>query len=274
MPRTRPKTTATSAWLPGTDHPATGHPVTGLATVDRPDIGLAGLNDRAADGAAATTGHPVELLLKGAARPQPTVVPPPDPARGLASFDPAASAGTSPGTSLEGGLGRSPAVWVVGVHGGAGETTVASLLPDAVGTDRRWPRSSPVPVVLVARTHDRGLSAAQHAIQTWASGGTDADVVGIVFVPDAPGRLPAVLRDRMSILTGGLPHAWVVSWSEQLRAGQPPRTDRLWRRFSVELDHVLHQRAGTALQAVSHAHTAPTAPVAAVAPLAAHEVTQ
>ena len=66
-------------------------------------------------------------------------------------------------------------VWfVLGVHGGAGESTLEALLPVARAADHTWP-ISPDPrrlarVMLVARTNHTGLLAAQLALRDWASG--------------------------------------------------------------------------------------------------------
>src|SRR5690606_18284474 len=88
---------------------------------------------------------------------------------------------------------ETPRLWVVGTHGGAGETTVAELLEGA-GTQRRWPREAHAPVLLVARTHARGLRAAQLAMRAWAAGQTPPlELIGLLLVADAPGRLPKPL---------------------------------------------------------------------------------
>ncbi len=64
-------------------------------------------------------------------------------------------------------------LWWVGVHGGAGETTMSLLLPGTRAANHRWPIPPPpvpTPVILVARTHGSGLRAAQRAAIEWASG--------------------------------------------------------------------------------------------------------
>ena len=113
-------------------------------------------------------------------------------------------------------------VWVAGVHGGAGETTLAVALA-GTGTDRRWPRAAtPARVLLVARTHLSGLRAAQRAGQQWAAGDTpEIDLLGLVLVPDAPGRLPKQLRDFALVVAGGFPRSWPLRWEEGLRMAEP-----------------------------------------------------
>ena len=113
-------------------------------------------------------------------------------------------------------------LWIVGVHGGAGETTLAVALSGS-GTDRRWPRADTPPrVLLVARTHLSGLRAAQRAAQQWAAGAAPAvELVGLALVPDAPGRLPRELRDFAQLVSGGVPRTWSLPWEEQLRLAEP-----------------------------------------------------
>jgi hypothetical protein len=113
-------------------------------------------------------------------------------------------------------------IWVVGVHGGAGETTLAVALASS-GTERRWPAADTPPrVLLVARTHLSGLRAAQRAAQQWAAGLTPAvDLLGVALVPDAPGRLPKQLRDFAQVVAGGLPRSWSLPWEEGLRLAEP-----------------------------------------------------
>ncbi len=109
-------------------------------------------------------------------------------------------------------------VWVVGAHGGAGESTVADLL-GGVATAHRWPRRvDPAPVLLVARTHATGLRRAQLAMRSWAAGQTPAvRLLGLLLVADAPGRLPKQLEHTAQTLGGGVPHVWRMPWVEDLR---------------------------------------------------------
>ena len=57
------------------------------------------------------------------------------------------------------------AVWWLGAHGGAGESTLEELFSGSRAADHSWPLAAagepPARVVLVARTHAHGLRAAQ-----------------------------------------------------------------------------------------------------------------
>lgn len=113
------------------------------------------------------------------------------------------------------------ALWVVGVHGGSGESTFASLVEGARGGGHAWPRgdASPSPVVLVCRTNARGLQAARDAAQQWASGQVpNVNLLGLVLFADSPGKLPRLLRDRIQVVRGGVPRTWNVPWVESWRS--------------------------------------------------------
>jgi hypothetical protein len=78
-------------------------------------------------------------------------------------------------------------------------------------------------VVLVARTHEAGLRAAQAAARQWASGALPAQVelIGLVLTADAPGKLPRQLHDLARLVSGGVPRTWEIRWHSELRLVQP-----------------------------------------------------
>lgn len=114
-------------------------------------------------------------------------------------------------------------VWWLGVHGGAGETTLASLAVGSRPAGHGWPavERTTSRVALVARTNWAGLTAAQRAATEWASGalGDTVQLVGLVLIPDAPGRLPKPLRDMQQVIGGGVPRVWTLPWVEAWRLG-------------------------------------------------------
>jgi hypothetical protein len=116
-------------------------------------------------------------------------------------------------------------VWWLGVHGGAGESTLAGLMSDSSAADRAWPiapaAAVPLPVVLVARTHASGLHAVQAAATEWAAGNVPVRLLGLVLVADAPGRRPRPLRDLERLVAGGVPKTWQIPWHEPWRVGDP-----------------------------------------------------
>ena len=121
---------------------------------------------------------------------------------------------------------RAAALWIVGAHGGAAESTLAELDGDWVAGSHGWPSGrpgDPGEVVIVARTSVRGLLAAKAAAKQWAAGLVpDVQLRGLVLVADAPGRLPKPLRDLAKVVSGGYPRTWQLPWIEAWRLGEPP----------------------------------------------------
>lgn len=118
------------------------------------------------------------------------------------------------------------ALWVVGAHGGSGESSVAGLSAGWAAADHVWPElpgGVAAPCVVVARTNVRGLLAARSALTQWAASGSgsSARLVGLVLVADAPGKLPAGLRDLAKVVGGGAPRVWEVPWLDGWRLGDP-----------------------------------------------------
>lgn len=115
----------------------------------------------------------------------------------------------------------APGLWILGVHGGAGETTLAAQL-GAWEAGHAWPvsPSGPSRVILVARSDGRGVRAAQQAVQQWASGMVPrVEVAGILWSADAPGKIPRSLKDRIRVISGGVPRSWEMPWIEAWRSG-------------------------------------------------------
>ena len=129
----------------------------------------------------------------------------------------------------EAGLPRRPlrpgehAEWIVcGAHGGAGENTIASLIPGGRAAGHAWPIATDdeqPKVLLLARTTHRGLQAAQTALREWASGGVPVQLGGLVLIADAPGRLPKHLRQQAEVLSKAAPTCWRIPWIAAWRDG-------------------------------------------------------
>lgn len=123
------------------------------------------------------------------------------------------------------------ALWWVGAHGGAGETTLARLAAGSRAADHAWPApaagSAASRVVVVARTDHSGLLAAQRVAREWASGQVAGlvELVGLVLVADAPGRRPKELRQLEQLVAGGFPRAWTLPWIDAWRLGPADPAD-------------------------------------------------
>lgn len=133
-----------------------------------------------------------------------------------------------------------PALVVVGCHGGAGESTLASLIPGAAEGSQAWPAATDatVRVLLCARTTASGLESAATALTQWAAGAVSAELIGLVLIADAPGKLPRTLRERARIIEGGAPTAWRIPWIPAWREGLPDaeRHPRAVRKLLEDLE--------------------------------------
>ncbi|WP_416429808.1 DUF6668 family protein [Paenarthrobacter nicotinovorans] len=133
------------------------------------------------------------------------------------------------------------ALWVVGSHGGAGESRAADLLNGARPTGHCWPilqNGTKPRVLLVCRADMRGLTTAQSALTQWASGAAPAvDLIGLAVLADAPGKTPKALRDFTSIVGGGAPRLWTLPWVEAWRHGDSTTTPtaREYQRFITDV---------------------------------------
>jgi hypothetical protein len=126
--------------------------------------------------------------------------------------------------------------WVA-VHGGAGATTL-SLVVGGKDLGCRWPdaaRAEPARIMLVARTHAQGLRAASRAMDVLREGRHPAgmQLIGLVLIADAPGRLPLPLLTRIRLLRSIVP-VWRVPWIAPWRVGKkapsmPRQVERLGR---------------------------------------------
>ena len=118
-------------------------------------------------------------------------------------------------------------VWWLGAHGGAGESTLATLAPGTRPAGHAWPIPTTLGtthrVVLVARSNYSGLIAAQRAATDWASGtlGDGVQLAGLVLIADAAGRRPKTLRDLEQVIGGGVPRMWTLPWVEAWRIAAP-----------------------------------------------------
>lgn len=130
-----------------------------------------------------------------------------------------------------------PAVCVLGLHGGAGATTLTRLLGDgALDVEQAWPvyagwaRPRPfVPVVAVARTHYCGIQAAGRFARLWAANTLPSStLLGLVLVDDAP-RISRQQQTQIKRVQHMTPRGWHVPWQEAWRI-EAPSPDSLPRQ--------------------------------------------
>lgn len=114
---------------------------------------------------------------------------------------------------------RAPVMWLVGAHGGAGTTTLATSWAPAAEAAGMWPAADKHPyVVLVCRSHLSGLERA-HELALQAKGGLAGNcrLLGVAVVADAPGKLPKKLRQKIEVVGAAISHLWQIPWIPELR---------------------------------------------------------
>lgn len=146
-------------------------------------------------------------------------------------------------------------LWVIGAHGGAGESSIAELREDWQATGHAWPQlpdDAPAACVLVARSSARGLLAARTALTQWAASaaGDSTQLLALVLISDAPGKQPQPLRDLVKVVGGGAPRVWEVPWSESWRLGDPV-TERVPRSVSKIVSQLVSLAAAVPTVAAS-----------------------
>lgn len=140
------------------------------------------------------------------------------------SLDPVATP-ASPSVASSSTPDAGPATWAwLGVHGGAGLSTLAQAVPGGAICKGGWPGpEDPGVVVLVCRTHLYGLMAALDAAQAWTGYrvGEDVLLAGVVAIADAAEDLHRPQREALTLLGGLVPHIWRVPWIPHLRVARP-----------------------------------------------------
>ncbi|MER6495296.1 hypothetical protein [Streptomyces griseorubiginosus] len=117
-----------------------------------------------------------------------------------------------------GGRSREEVGWVK-AHGGSGATSLVEAL-GGVDVGDRWPepaRGEPYRIVLVGRTSARGLRSVSRALGALKDGNAPQglELLAVVLVADAPGRLPLGLLRRIRVLRSVAPvHRvpWIPAW--------------------------------------------------------------
>ena len=152
--------------------------------------------------------------------------------------------------------GAPAALWVLGTHGGAGESTISSLLHGSVPASHAWPMRNESAVtaeadrvLLVCRSNAKGLRSAQAAAIEWSTGDLPLALAGLVITADAPTKLPKDLSRLTTIVSGAVPHTWQMPWVEEWRRGLTPDVADLPQRVRAVLSDIqLHTAAQTPTQ--------------------------
>ncbi|MDH6218456.1 hypothetical protein [Streptomyces pseudovenezuelae] len=149
----------------------------------------------------------------------------------------------------KGARSRDEVGWVQ-AHGGAGTTSLVEAL-GGVDVGARWPepaKGEPHRIVLVGRTSARGLRAVSWALGALNEGKAPRglDLLAVVLVADAPGRLPLSLLRRIRVLRSvARVHRvpWIPAWRTGGHPKSPPR--QLVRLAGLVGSERLSQGAGS-----------------------------
>ncbi|MFD5406949.1 hypothetical protein [Streptomyces griseorubiginosus] len=115
-------------------------------------------------------------------------------------------------------------VGYVKAHGGSGATSLVEAL-GGVDVGDRWPepaRGEPYRIVLVGRTSASGLRSVSRALGALKDGNAPKglELLAVVLVADAPGRLPIGLLRRIRVLRS-VAHVHRVPWIPAWRTDSP-----------------------------------------------------
>ena len=136
----------------------------------------------------------------------------------------------SPVTARPAGRG----VWLLGAHGGSGARCLAAVLSGTRHAGKQWPTPTAgrEQIVLVCRSSQRGLSAAQDHVRHFRDGELRQrlDLLGVIVSAAAPGKVPPPLRRLEKLLSGAVPILGEVPWQPAWRLGraQPPTEMQAW----------------------------------------------
>ncbi|MFJ4787340.1 hypothetical protein [Streptomyces sp. NPDC088794] len=127
------------------------------------------------------------------------------------------------------GRSREDVGWVK-AHGGSGATSLVEAL-GGVDVGARWPepaRGEPYRIVLVGRTSASGLRSVSRALGALNDGNAPQglELLAVVLVADAPGRLPLGLLRRIRVLRSvARVHRvpWIPAWRTDSRMKYVPR---------------------------------------------------
>lgn len=125
-----------------------------------------------------------------------------------------------------------PIAWLVGVHGGCGVSTLATMLAPFKDAGGVIPAADdPNIVILVAETHRSGLRKLHEAVLQFSSGDAgSAELLGVVLVDRAPGKLPKTLAADVKRITEATPshNVWRVPYVAQWREAKDTELP-LWK---------------------------------------------
>jgi hypothetical protein len=111
----------------------------------------------------------------------------------------------------------APLWWFVGAHGGAGTTTLATLLAPAGDAGHSWPVHEENRVcVVVAKASVPSLEKAHQVLLQGQQQVETVDVIGVVVVAETPGKYPNLVKNKIDVLRP-LTTVWELEYLSDLR---------------------------------------------------------
>lgn len=133
----------------------------------------------------------------------------------------------SPGLNWPRSEGEGEGVSVVGLHGGAGATTVAHLIGDDLARDAGPAIPRRGPALFVCRSNGVGFERARGIARSWAAHELDGvTVLGLVIVAGLP-KLPKELRGQGKQVSRMLPRCWHLDWRTDWHLAAEANVDAL-----------------------------------------------
>lgn len=116
-------------------------------------------------------------------------------------------------------VGQHPPRWAWrGAHPGAGVTTLARELGGAdVGMVATRAATMALPVLVVCRSSETGLIAAQRLAANELAGTPTWTCLGLVVVAAGPSQVTKPVAELAALITGGYPAWWPIPWMESWR---------------------------------------------------------
>lgn len=118
---------------------------------------------------------------------------------------------------------KSPAIWLLAAHGGAGASTLAASWAPAGDALGGWPAADKNPFVfIVARAHVSGLTRAHSLLLQAAAmqtGGCEA--LGLIIIAAHPGRPASPVRHKLKVVEAATSRSWHLPWIPEFQCALP-----------------------------------------------------
>lgn len=125
-------------------------------------------------------------------------------------------------------------LWVVGAHGGSGESVIAALNPYWMAAEHCFPTMGDI--LICCRTSAYGLECGRMALQQYLAGLAGCGrLIGLAIVADMPGKIPKELKQLGELARSLAPTTVEFPFDKTLRLEPYPPTnqDRFGRQRSL-----------------------------------------